>query len=193
MARSREDFLLQVMSTGFQRAASSFSKLVNKNVRIVNAESMLVRRENDFFNAIEEDGDLHVLLTNIIGDIGGKSFLIFNRDECQEIFKAIGTSVTNDALKEAFLLEIDNIISASVIAELSNALQLEIYGDVPRLTKLPAANLREFMQREMQSDEPSSMIFCNATFQFEGGDRVHPQFIWRLSSKIFEKLPTEKI
>ncbi|MBL0741099.1 chemotaxis protein CheC [Chryseolinea lacunae] len=189
----RERFLIQVMNSGFQRAAVSFSKLINKDVRIVNSDATLLHGEEDFGGIAEEEGELNILITQIIGDISGKSFLIFNRDESQEIYKALNTKVSNDALNEAFLLEIDNIISASVIAELSNFLSLEVYGDVPRLAKVQSKDLSAFVSQEMRSDEPFSMIFCNTTFQFEGGDKVHPQFIWKLSSKVFEKVPVEKL
>ena len=142
--------------------------------------------------SLREQGDLYILVTQIIGDISGKSFLIFSSDESKEIFQALKLSISNDALKEAFLLEIDNIISASVIAELSNALHLEIYGDVPRLVKIHSVELLDFMRREMSSDDPMSTIFCNATFQFDSKESVHPQFIWKLSNKVFEMIPTAK-
>lgn len=191
--RSRENFLIQVMNSGFERAAASFSRLVNRSVKIINGQSVLIRQEQDFSSISEEQGDLHILVTQIIGDISGKSFLIFNRDESVEVFKTLSHSVKSDTLNEAFLLELDNIISASVISELSDSLDLEIYGDVPQLVKINAKDLQLFMTKDEKKDDPVSVVFCNTTFQFDKHERVHPQFIWKLSSKIFELIPEQKI
>lgn len=192
---SSERLFVQVMNNGFLRAASSFSKLVNKNVRIVNTQSMLVRNDDDLTLVTrEEDGsDLNILVTQIIGEISGKSFLIFTHDETQEILKAMNTLTMNEKLKEAFLLEIDNIISASVIAQLANQLNLKVYGGVPHLVKVPSAGLTEFMRGEVSDDELSRLIFCNTTFQFDGGESIHPQFVWKVSTNIFSKVPTVKL
>lgn len=191
--KTRETFLINVMNNGFSRAADSFSRLINKPVKIINAQPVMIRHDNSFSYCQEEHSELYILITQIIGDISGKSILIFNSEETQEIFKTISTSVNSDFLKEAFLLEIDNIISASVIAELSTSLDLEIYGDVPHLVKIHSKDLQEFMNKEMARDEHSSMIFCNTTFQFDKKDKINPQFIWKLSSKVFEIITSQKI
>ncbi len=188
---NRESFLINVMNKGFSRAALSFSQMIQKPVSVVNSQSLLIRHD-DFSYIAEAPGDFFILSTQIIGDISGKSFLIFSSEESSEIFKTLNSSISNDALKEAFLLEIDNIISASVIAELSNSLGLEIYGDVPRLTKIHSKALESLMIQELNNEEPSSVIFCNTTFQLDAKERVHPQFIWKLSNRLFEMIPVEK-
>jgi len=190
--QNQENYLIHVLNSGFERAAVSFSKLINRQVRIVNTQSLVLRHNDHFSYISEEQGDLHILVTQVIGDITGKSYLVFNRDECSEIFKALNSN-PSVALQDAFLLEIDNIISASVIAELSNALELEVYGDVPQLIKIQGQDLREFMRKEISKDGPSSVIFSNALFQFDNRERVHPQFIWKMSSRIFEMIPVDKI
>jgi len=191
--RSRENFLIHVLNLGFNKAATSFSKLINRPVKIVNSQSILVRHDDDFSCISEEHGDLYVLITQVIGDISGKSFLIFSQEESNEIFKALNTSVSNETLNEAFLLEIDNIISASVIAELSNTLKLEVYGDVPQLTKIHARDLQDFLSGETTKEEPASMIFSNTTFHFGEKEKIHPQFIWKISSRIFDLITGENV
>lgn len=190
--RDRDNLLIQIMNSGFTKAALSFSKFVNREVKVVSSQSILIRHDQHFSYLNEEQGELFVLITQIIGEVSGKSFLIFSQEESQEIFRALNTSVSNEALKEAFLLEIDNIISASVISEISNKLSIEIYGDVPQLIKLNSKDLQKFLKDEASAENPSSMIFSNSTFQFDKKDKIHPQFIWRLSSKIFDLINSEK-
>lgn len=189
--KNRENFVIHLMNSGFKRAALSFASVVGKSVRMTNSNSVLVRHDNDFSCYSEERGDLVVLTTQIIGAISGKSFLIFSDEESKEVFKSLKSN--DEQLKEAFLLEIDNIISASVISELSNALNIEVYGDVPHLNRVHSRDLQDFMNKEIKKDDPSSMIVANTTFQFDKGDKVHPQFIWKLSSKVFDIIPLKKL
>lgn len=187
----RENFLIRVMNSGFVKAASSFSRLIGAQVKITNEQSMLVHHHEDFPCISEEQGELYVLTTQIIGDVSGKSFLIFSEEEAREIFNAVTSTSSSQELKEAFLLEIDNIISASVVSEISNTLRLEIYGDVPQLIKIQAGEILEILSEEVSDDSPSSMIFSNTTFQFDGREKVHPQFVWKLSPRIFELIPDQ--
>lgn len=189
----RENYIIHVMNSGFDRAAASFSQLVRRKVQIVNAHSVLIGNLDKVSYVTEQKGQLAILTTHVIGDIAGKSYLIFNQDEADEIFRVLQTSVVSNDLKDAFLKEIDNIISASVISELANALDIEIYGDVPHLTKVSAAELEEFMRQELNPHETESMIFCNTSFQFENHEKVNPHFIWKLNSRIFDLIPIQKI
>lgn len=191
--QSRENFLIHVMNNGFDRAAASFSQLTKRPVKIVNTQSILVRHDDNFSYISAEKGELYVLVTQVIGGFSGKSFLIFNFDESEEIFRTLNSSHSNQLLNEAFLLEIDNIMSASVIAELADSLGLEIYGDVPHLLKIHSRDLQTFMAKEVHREDPSSMIFCNTTFHLDVKEKFHPQFIWKLSSKVFDLIPRENI
>jgi chemotaxis protein CheY-P-specific phosphatase CheC len=187
--KSREEKLARIMSAGFERAARSFSNLINRKVKITKCHAVLVQPTRSQMAVAEESGHLYVLVTQIIGDVSGKSFLIFNEAESEEVFKAMNLKKSSDAMNEAFLLEIDNIISASVIAELATALGLEVYGDVPELNRVPGQDLNAFIVAEAGDESHSSLIFCNATFQFDERDSIHPQFVWNLSNRIFDAIP----
>jgi chemotaxis protein CheY-P-specific phosphatase CheC len=187
--RSRENNLTQIMNSGFERAADSFSKMVNRSIKITNSKSMLV--VNNKASLPEEKGMLYILTTRVIGDLYGKSFLIFSEEEYQEIVCSMSTSIVSEALNEAFLIEIDNVISAPVIAELSRSLDLEVYGDVPQLTKINANGLNSFILGEMVKEEPDCII-TNTTLQFEQ-KKIHPQFIWKWSSKILQIIPDQMV
>jgi chemotaxis protein CheY-P-specific phosphatase CheC len=188
-ARDRENFLVNVMNKGFDRAAKSFSKLINRKVSIENIRSLLIFHDHNLFSVPKEQGELHMLITQVIGAMEGKSFLIFNDTESKEVFRSLGQPLCSSSFNEAILLEIDNIISASVISELANALRLQIYGASPQLTKLQAEELPSFMAKEVKDERASSMVFCTATFQFDEQESVHPQFIWKFSNRIFEMIP----
>jgi len=94
-----------------------------------------------------------------------------------------------DSLKEAFLLELDNIISASVISALSDALKIEIYGDVPQVKKMPSAALRNFISTDKDPKETASMLVTRTLFTLDKIQEVSPLFIWKLSPSILEAVP----
>lgn len=193
--REREKIIIHIMNQGFQRASDAFSSFIGKSVKITNTQSVLVRHANDFSCISDEDGEIIVLVTKLIGDLTGKSYLILNADETSEIVKITSQTFgfVSHQLNDALLMEIDNIISASVISELSNNLKLEVYGDVPMLKRMKAEELENFMEREVEGMDRSAMILSNTTFQFNVSERVHPQFLWKLSSKIFESVPEDRI
>ena len=191
MDKIRERFIANVMNAGFVRAADSFSKLVGSNVKVADTTCTVVPLNAELSAIADESGSLIVLTTQIIGRVSGKSFLVFSEREIDEIFKSLGNK--NKSLEEAFLLEIDNIISASVISDLSNALAIEVYGDVPQLTHIQAPELKEFIRSEVSREDSLHLICSKATFHFDHTKDVHPQFIWKINSKVFDIIPEEKL
>lgn len=191
MDKNREKFINKVMNAGFERAAESFSKLVGGAVSVMNSSSLIIPLHTHLSGIAEEKGNLIVLTTQIIGRVSGKSFLVFSEKEIHEIFKTLGPK--GEHLEEAFLLEIDNIMSASVISDLSNALSIEVYGDVPQLSHIHSDELIDFIRSEVSHEDASHMICSKATFHFDNADDVHPQFIWKINSKVFDIIPLEKI
>jgi chemotaxis protein CheY-P-specific phosphatase CheC len=193
--KARENYIVHVLNAGFNRSAQSFSQFVSRKVKVHTSQSILVRNNDDFSYITEEEGNLYVLTTQLIGDFSGKSYLILNEEECEEIFNGLhaGMSTNREQLKDALLLEIDNIISASVISELSNELQIELYGDVPILKKINARDLQDLIGSDGAVSETTSIVVTNTSFQFDNHDRVNPQFIWKLSTKIFDVIPKEKV
>lgn len=187
----QEKYLVHAMNLGFSNAADSFSKLLRTTMKVVNSNSVLLAPSARYAFLSEEEGDLYVLVTKIIGEVTGKSFLILNESEAREIFSSLNGYKENN-LQEAFLLEIDNILSASVISKLAEAFQVEIYGDVPRLMKLNAKDLDELVHGDFDPRDPQNMVFSNVSFQFDAGDHIHPQFIWKISHKIFDLTPSAK-
>ncbi len=185
--QNREDFIIQVLSDGLTRAASSFTKIINKRVHI--SVDSPVSLKDTRFNYKERGEDfLYVMTTQLIGSIHGKSFLILSQQGFNEMTKAIGDK-HNQELKEGFLLEIDNIISATVISEISNELAKEVYGDVPKLFSVKANDLQNFIHTH-------TLDYSGLVFQSElriEGNESKVQFTWVLDSKIMELVPNEKL
>lgn len=184
MERLSIEKISSLITKGLERAAQSFSVLMRQPVQIKSSNLAIVTRPDDF-SLFDEEGELTVLVTNVIGGISGKSFLIFNAHERREILNHLPDKL-GSAYHEAFLLEIDNIISASVIAAFSEALQIEAYGDVPQLRQMPASELKAFIHEETQNYAAGKMVSCSSYFTFSAGHEVHPQFIWKIRSDVLQ-------
>jgi chemotaxis protein CheY-P-specific phosphatase CheC len=186
----RENFLTVVFNKGFQRAAESFSKLIHKPVNVMPV-TVSDKSTNDTLGAVKKSSELVALTTKVIGDITGKSYLLLNAQDCDAILRSYSYA-GNQIMADAFLLEIDNIISASVIAELSNALQIEIYGDVPQLIRVRAQELKKFAAEELNVDDASKLILTSTTFEVDNR-QIQPYFIWKLSRAVFDLIPEQRL
>jgi chemotaxis protein CheY-P-specific phosphatase CheC len=191
--KSRESFVLHAMNVGMVRAAKSFSILLNSPVRTSPPQILTLEHNDNFLRLKESDGDVYVLITQVIGDVNGRSYLMFNDEECNALLKLIRKEgVFNDTLKEAFLMEIDNIVSAAVITELSDLLKGEIYGDVPQIKKISGKALYDFIAADKEAIEHGNLV-VNTGFNLEKNSKIHPQFIWKLSPSLLEMIPSNLI
>ena len=195
--RSRDEFILHVIRNGFAKAAISFSQFIDKPVTISNNQSVLVHAPSGFSYTNQESGSLFVLTTRLLGPLSGTSILILSEAERETILKAgekWQIKDYSDPVKRALFVEIANIISASVITELSNELNIEIFGDVPEIKETDAAELGEFVTAclaEIPGTEfiSSSVLIMSSAFIIDQAEHIHPQFLWKLDPRIFEKVP----
>jgi len=188
--KQQETFVVHMLNKGFENAAHSFSKMINRKVRICTSQSVVIHHQSDFSYVSEDHDEVYVLITQLMGDFSGKSYLIISHEEAEEIFKSMSAQQAFDEkLRDALLLEIDNILSASVISSISNEMNSVVYGDVPKLRKMHSNDLHDFLNEGHDSHEAYSIVYSVATFKFDNRDKIHPQFIWKLSSKVFDLIP----
>ncbi len=192
--KQRETFIVHMLNKGFENAAQSFSKIVNRNIKISTSQSLVIRHDSDFSYVSEDSDEVYVMITQLMGDFSGKSYLIISREEADEIFRSVSVKKKfEEHLHDALLLEIDNILSASVISSISDTMRSVVYGDVPRLKKVHGEELHDFLKENQDPHETFSIIYSMATFKFDTREKIHPQFIWKISSRIFDLIPEEAV
>lgn len=193
---SRENFVVQMMNMGFSKAVDSFSRMVGKKVTLAHNNVTLVKSQSEYLNTYNKSANLLVLTTQMIGELTGKSYFILSDVETVEIAKSVykisGDKLTAEVC-QAILLEIDNIISASVIGQMSSSINKEVYGDVPSLQQVRGDAIQTFIKNDFSILKPENFVVITVTFNIEGSVKIHPQFIWKLSSKIFELIPNETL
>lgn len=189
-----QKYISAIMNKGFAKAAKSFSQMVGGALSFEHSNTTLIHDDRDFTYASEEQGELMVLSTNMIGDLSGKSYLILSEQERAEIYRSVSpTKPLDEKLREALLLEIDNIVSASVIGQLADDLGIEVYGDVPQLQYVKAEGMRQFLSSAFSQESHVGVLLCNTTFLLGNHDHIHPRFIWKLSTKVFRMIQQQAI
>ncbi|MEQ8471623.1 MAG: hypothetical protein RIC35_10570 [Marinoscillum sp.] len=139
-----------------------------------------------------DDQSVHVIKTNLIGELKGTSHLIFSEDEVAKVFSAClpasiieSDSAESKMMKMGFLTEMDNMMAAAVITEFSNFLGLEIYGHVPSLEVVKASEVNNYLAK--QSGEFDAIIHFKAIFKGKELD-ISPDFVWIFQEEFVDKI-----
>jgi len=171
-------------------AKSSMEMILQSPISIEQVDYLNAKLETDRFG--DEDNEVHLIKTELMGELKGTSHLIFSEQEVAKLYQAclpekVAKDDSNESviMKLGFLTEIDNMVSAAVITEFSNFLGIEIYGNVPSLKLLKTGELNEFILNEAKEFE--SIIHFKAVFHAKELD-ICPDFIWVFHDKFVDKI-----
>lgn len=136
-------------------------------------------------------GKAHLLTTEVVGDLEGFCCLIFTEQEAEMLQKAaLPPEVINDpalfeTMKDAILLEVDNIIAAAVITQFANLLNRKMYGSVPELSSINANDFEMFVQNYL--NDQSHVINFKTKFSAEGKS-FSPMFLWFMNESFIDDI-----
>lgn len=172
-----------VMKAGCQRAAQAFSAFVRQEVGSeIQFLTTVAAAQADLISYPTDNATL--VITDIIGEAGGRSYLVLSAAEGALIQNLCLPSMSNAeqraTLSEAVLKELDNVLSAAMITEFSNALHLSIYGGVPHLLTLSVDDLKKKFHEDFHTESDSHCWWVKVRFIFKSKDYLQPQFVWKL-------------
>ncbi|MDN5203810.1 hypothetical protein QQ008_20635 [Fulvivirgaceae bacterium BMA10] len=174
-----------IIDQGYIRAAASFSTLVNQRVQIENLSINTYTNADKVLQEISNEVKSTIILTEIIGDLAGESYLIFSEPEREQIcaycMKAFASGNGNKLEDELILKEVDNILSAAVITEFSNQLQIQVFGDVPKVI-----SKESLFAEHPTAKSKNYFLLSNARFIFEDHLELSPKFLWRLDNHFID-------
>lgn len=185
------DVAREVVNIGLSRAADSFSSILKCRALFLD-QQISFRSIIDADHVLQkDDGKLCVLITDIMGQMEGSCYLLFTEAEANALKKAcLPPSMTDpDQVKmmgDAMMLEIDNMISAAVVTEFANVLELTIYGDVPQLNELDRDGTLEMIKNCSQGLE--YFISFKARLETENNISIEPEFVWLLGDDFVNKI-----
>lgn len=182
LSRQEQRIAQDLIDTGFAHAAQSFSSLVEQEVSF--EKVCLGISEIGIINPIYySSGNMTLVLTDVLGAVGGRSYLLFSEEEGEVVQKLCLPSANDHqrtAMGEAVLKEIDNILSAAMITKISEALNVHVYGGVPELVTLPASSMQQKIREDFLRVNGRSHLIASVRFLLSESPGVQPQFLWKL-------------
>lgn len=175
-----------IINKGLKKAAETFSFFMKEP---------MVHKDTDFiqdFDLNEVKGffpdreTLFVLTTELRGEFTGICFLVLRGEEADALAQiSFNESLRKDQekyekMKEALLLEVDNIISATVVTQFANILDYHVFGDVPKLAKIDKEELLLMINGKLTTDR--ILLFCTSGFKSHTSS-FRPEFFWILDSE----------
>lgn len=179
----------EIIDLGLQKAAESLSFFMKEPITLKEVDFNI--SSNQTIDVKNEDSldNLYVLTTEMKGELKGVCYLVFNQEEKDEICKvALPAEIFNNPeklknMEEPLLLEVDNIISASVITQISNKLKQKVYGDVPAMKLMTAKDLKNNITEQMN---PNKFIIGFKTVFISSKSNFNPEFFWVIDPNFFE-------
>ncbi len=179
-----------IIDKGLEKACESMSFFMHEKISFKNTDFEMVLskkvNENKFEN---KDKKITLLVTDLMGELKGSCYLIFSEEETSEFIKvALPQTVRDDpkqmaTMKDAILLEVDNIISASTISVFSNLLKFKIFGGVPRISYVTQEQLKVLISESLVPDK----LLLSFKTEFNSSKAgFEPEFFWSLEPKFFE-------
>ncbi len=180
-----------IISAGLVKAAESLSFFMNETITLNEFD----QEDSLSVNAIEiekkNQSNIHLMITKVIGELNGVCCLIFSEEEANQLRNtALPPEVLNSPemmaeMSDGIMLEVDNIISASVITQFSNMLKVKIYGGVPALRKVDSTELEKYLQEEINNE----MYLVSFKTKFKSSHvSFAPEFIWLFDNTFVESI-----
>jgi len=183
------DVAKEIINIGLGKAADSLSFFSQQKVMIRSSE-LILKNTADAKDLSKKTGNnIHVLTTDIVGELSGVCYLIFNEKEVNKLLKiSLPASILEDeeqklVMSDAILKEADNIISASVITQFANLLKFNIHGGIPEMDIMSEDKVMPFLLS--RAKESKFFLQISAQFQTEEVD-FSPEFVWFLDAKFIE-------
>ncbi|MGK7396595.1 MAG: chemotaxis protein CheC [Candidatus Cyclobacteriaceae bacterium M3_2C_046] len=173
-----------IINISLANAAEAFSKLAKDKVTLQQVEIPPTIPDTDLNHVINSLDKLYVLVTEVKGDLPAESYLVFTQENAAlTASHVMGSHNSNEEMQEAMLLEVDNILTASVVTQFSNFFGKSIYGDVPHLIKLNKTETEEVLTQKMsQYDLRVTFKTCFVTNKL----KIHPEFVWIFTQDLIQ-------
>ena len=175
------DVAKTIISAGLVKSAESLSFFMNETITLKDFDAEKHLNNPPLELNKKDESNIHLLTTKVIGEMKGICCLIFSEEEADHLRKAalpqeiLDSPEMMEEMSDGIMLEVDNIISASVITQFSNLLKVKIHGGVPSLKKVTSKEMEEFISGEV--DQELYLISFKTSFQSSKAN-FNPEFVW---------------
>ncbi|OFY84235.1 MAG: hypothetical protein A3F72_14515 [Bacteroidetes bacterium RIFCSPLOWO2_12_FULL_35_15] len=183
-----------VLNIGFSKAAETLSFFMAEKISIEAFDFKI--EEIDFYknNFRFKADSKYILTTKIIGEINGSCYLVFSKADTAKLFELglpknlIEESEDYKEMSKGLLLELDNIVSASVITQFANLLKCKMHGGVPSIWEMKDNSNAEKELFANNLDDSYILNFKSKFISSSTAENFSPEFIWVLTPTFVEKV-----
>ena len=175
------DVAKTIISAGLVKSAESLSFFMNETITLKDFDAEKQLDNPPLELSKKDENNIHLLTTKVIGEMKGICCLIFSEEEADHLRQAalpqeiLDSPEMMEEMSDGIMLEVDNIISASVITQFSNLLKVKIHGGVPSLKKVTSKEMEEFITGEV--DQELYLISFKTSFESSKAN-FNPEFVW---------------
>jgi len=191
LTKKEEDVAKEIISAGLVKAAESLTFFMNETITLKDFEEDKLIEQPPLELGKKEEASILLLTTKVIGDLKGVCCLIFSEEEADHLRQAalppeiLESPEMMAEMSDGIMLEVDNIISASVITQFSNLLKVKIHGGVPDLKRV---NYKE-MESIIQEDINNELYLISFKTSFESAKvAFNPEFVWLFDNAFIESI-----
>ena len=188
-----EDQIKVAFQSGYTNAATSFSMMANGKFSFHNFHYSLHKINGQIIPELGT-ANLHtptrMVTTELFGEVSGKSYLFFSQHDFDLLTQGIKHQENSGInLKEEYIKELDNILSAAVITKLSNELKVKMYGDIPILTKV--SDTIDTIIHQDFNEQADEIYISSTSFSSANHAGISPLFIWVVDCKILDAMESK--
>ena len=181
----------KIISAGLVKSAESLSFFMNETITLKDFDAEKNLDNPPLELSKKDENNIHLLTTKVIGEMKGICCLIFSEEEADHLRKAalpqeiLDSPEMMEEMSDGIMLEVDNIISASVITQFSNLLKVKIHGGVPSLKKVTSREMEEFISGEVNQE----LYLISFKTSFESSKvQFNPEFVWLFDNTFIESI-----
>lgn len=170
------DGIKEISNIGGGHAATVLSQLVNKRVMVSVPKVHIISSEEIYRIINNQDEIVTGVLVKFLGDLTGRTLLIFPRDESMLLVdmvmgKPVGTTTILSEIEQSAIKEVANIVISSYLTAMSDFLNMLILPSVPNLVIDIGSAVITSAYIDFSTNK--DVVFCVETeFTFE--DDPHP-------------------
>ena len=185
------DVARKIISAGLVKSAESLSFFMNETISLKDFDAEKNLDNPPLELGKKDESNIHLLTTKVIGEMKGICCLIFSEQEANHLRSAaLPPEILNSPemmaeMSDGIMLEVDNIISASVITQFSNLLKVKIHGGVPNLKKVTSSEMEEYISSEV--DNELYLISFKTSFESSKA-RFNPEFVWLFDNSFIDSI-----
>ncbi len=185
------DVARKIISAGLVKSAESLSFFMNETISLKDFDAEKNLDNPPLELGKKDESNIHLLTTKVIGEMKGICCLIFSEQEANHLRSAaLPPEILNSPemmaeMSDGIMLEVDNIISASVITQFSNLLKVKIHGGVPDLKKVSFEEMEDYISREVNNE----LYLISFKTSFESSKaQFNPEFVWLFDNTFIDNI-----